>query len=262
MTICHHRVIKMNRTLLLAGAAIVVAGIVAAFILAGGLSSNANLSGALYDDAPGPWHYPPGAVVGADAIANGAAKDSPAAFVVLGWRHEQLAVGTGGTVGTDCYLVAPVYWTGSSFAMQGLLRADMLVLPGAVEAAPGAVKAMGIPPGCPPAAAGVPDTTTDGALVGKALVRSEGPYTCGSDTWGGVGPTGAWYVVGVANVETPSGAVTCCLVRPGYRDIYNYWRFWDEKTLYAPMAYVRANYHPVPAVDPAISPTPYPSYFV
>jgi hypothetical protein len=102
----------------------------------------------------------------------------------------------------------------------------------------------------------------DSALVGKALLRSEGPYTCGDVSWAGIGPTGAWFVAGVANVETSVGAVPCCLVRPGYRDIYNYWRFWDEKTLYAPMAYVRANYHPVAAVNPEISPTPYPSQLV
>jgi hypothetical protein len=260
MTICHHRVIQMNRNLLLAGAAIVVACIVAAFILAGGLSPDVNLSGGLF--APGGWRYLPGTVIVADAIAAGAAQDSPAAFVVLEQRHEQLSTTSGGTVVADCYLVAPVYWTGYSFATQGLSRADMLVLTGAVEAAPGAVKATGIPPGCPPASAGVPATTTDSALVGTALMRSEGPFTCGGTTWGCVGPTGAWYVAGVADEETPAGAVTCCSVRPGYRDIYNYWRFWDEKTLYAPMAYVRANYHPVAAVNPLISPTPYPSQLV
>jgi hypothetical protein len=263
MTICHHRVIQLNRTLLLAGAAIVVAGIVAAFILAGGLSPNANLSGALYDDAPGPWLYAPGAVISTDAIGPDTAQGSPAAFVVLEQRHEQLAVGAGGTVGTDCYLVAPVYWTGAFFATPDSRRADMLVLAGAVEAAPGVVKATGIPSGCPPAPAGVLPVTRDVALVGKALMRSEAlPFTCGSDVYTTLVQTGTWYVTGITNVETPSGAVTCCAVRPGYRDYYGYWRFWDEKTLYAPMAYVRANYHPVPAVDPAVSPTPVPSYFV
>ncbi|MEN6517822.1 MAG: hypothetical protein ABFC38_06470 [Methanospirillum sp.] len=250
----------MNRTLLILLGAVIVAGVAAGLLLSG-FASSGKLAGALYDDTPGPWLYQVRSVIGSPANVTG-----PNALFVVEQRHERLRTSSGGAVGTDCYIVAPLCYNakydhdgspGNAYYFFVGRRSEMLALASSLEAGPGVLKKVApagnlqwgyIDVGCVPAGTGVTASVTNEALVGTTIVRdSTVPWICDSVT-DYTGTNVGFSVVGVSSVTagTPAGTVQipCFAVHPGIRE-YGTWQFWDEQTLYAPVDYVRVNYHPI-----------------
>ncbi|MEN6341655.1 MAG: hypothetical protein ABFC89_03755 [Methanospirillum sp.] len=251
----------MNRTFLILLGAIIVVGVAAGILLAGGVGSSGKLEGALYDDAPGPWLYQVRSILATPEVVTG-----PNALFVVEQRHEQVKTSSGGTVGADCYIVAPLCYkstydhSGSPGAPYYFFtghRSELLALASSVEAAPCVLKRVApsstwewgyVKPGCVPPGTGVTAAVTNQALVGKTIVRdSTVPWVCDSLT-DNSGTNVGFSVVSVTNVPaaSPGGTVQipCFALHPGIRE-YDSWSFWTEQTLYTPVDYVRANYHPV-----------------
>jgi hypothetical protein len=251
----------MQRNVLILLVAVIVAvGVGTGVLLAGTLPSGP-LQGAFFDDEPGPWLYAPNSIVGDPGLQQleswqGASAD---ALFVVEQRHEQLATAAGGTMGADCYIVAPCAYNpykGPSYVNQYFLfggrRADLLVLASSVEAAPGELEMvtssnplnstyMG---GCVPVGQGVPTSVSNADLVGTTIVRnSDVPWTCG-DMTDYTSDNVGYLVLNKGTVTSGGLQVNVFQVRPGYR-LSGTWHFWDEKTLNAPVEYVRANFHPI-----------------
>jgi hypothetical protein len=252
----------MQRTvLILVVAVIVVAGVATGIFLAGSFEPSGKLQGALYDDTPGPWLYQVRSIIGMPTGVTG-----PDALFVVEQRHEQLKTSSGGTVGADCYIVAPLYYKsiydhagspGAPYFFLTAHRSELLALASSVEAGPGVLKRVAptgtaewgyVAPGCVPTGTGVTAAVTNEALVGKNIVRdSTVPWVCGSLS-DSTGTNVGFSVVGVTSVPAVSAGGTvqipCFALHPGIRE-YGSWDIWEEETLYAPVDYVRANYHPV-----------------
>lgn len=254
----------MNRNVLILAALVVIAGIAAGLLLAGNLSPG-TLEGALFDDIPGPWLYATYSVVGDPGLEQLGSwqSDSADALLVVEQRHEQLPASAGGTVGVDCYIVAPLNFgpgRNPSFNSQYYLfsgrRADLLILADSVEAAPGVLKGVASSNpdpayrqtyvgGCVPVGQGVPVTVANADLVGRTVVRnSDVPWRC-NDGIDSTGSNVGYHVVGMATVASGGKQMNVFQVRPGNSGIYGGWVYWDEKTLNAPVDYLRANFHPI-----------------
>jgi hypothetical protein len=231
----------MNRTTLLLIGAVIVVGAAAGLLLAVS-SPSAPLQGALFDTTPGPWKYGAGTALFDPALNLYSPSQTGVGLLILEQRSEQVATTTGATIAADCYLASTFYdaeyWTD----YWGMVRTDMIVLAGSVDSATVQTYTPSSVNGCTPTGVGVSSSTTDQALVGTNIVRNNDvSHPCNPQVGNGMGNAG-YRIAAIATVAEGANQVKVFKLYPGIEDD-GIWKYWEGMPLYAPIPYVRANYH-------------------